>query len=250
MKYLCFLALIVGLTTASFGQKAFILSYQEKRGFASLSAGTSVPVSHFASRSSVDERAGMAGRGVAVNASAGYQLLGRVGLMVRGEHLRNPLQTSGLINTLYRNETDTWTASADNWTVTTLLGGPFVTLPLNRFALDARLLAGLALAKLPATLLAGNFGEERMVIRTSGGRGQAWAYGGGLTLRYRLGRSLALHANGDYTRSAMRFNDLSSEVQSGGNRSQRATFGSDRLLSVVSVSAGASVLFGNSRRPF
>lgn len=250
MKHLALLVLTAGLTTPSFGQKGFILFHQEKRGFATLSAGTSVPVGHFAGHSPVNERAGMAGRGVAFSGSAGYRLLGRVGLVIRGEHHRNPMHTDGLIHTLYRNETDSWTAEAGNWTVTTLLGGPYVTLPLNRFSLDARILVGRATATLPGTSLAGNFGEEQIAIYTTGARSQAWAYAGGLTLQYRLSRSFALHVNGDYTRSAMTFDNLTSEVQSNGNRSQRVTFSRDHPISVVSGSAGVSVLLGGNRRPF
>ncbi len=250
MKHLALLVLTVGLNTASFGQKSFILSHQDKRGFFALAAGGSVPIGQFASHSAIDKQAGMAGQGLAFNVSAGYRLVGRVGLMVRGEHHRNPVRTDALINALYRNEADAWTANADNWTVTTFMGGPYVTFPMKRFSLDARLLAGRAMAALPGTAMAGNFGEVQMAVRTTGAASQAWAYGGGLTLRYRLGRSFALHLNGDYAQSTMTFDNLSSEVQSNADRSQRATFSSNRFIRVVSVSAGVSVLFGNSLRPF
>lgn len=251
MKTLILTLLTAGLTTVSFGQKAFILSYQNKKGFLALSAGGSAPVGHFASRSSVDKRAGMADWGTAYNVSAGYRLAGQVGLMVRGERHQNPLQPGALVNAFYPNNTDSWTASAGNWTVTTLMGGPYVTFPMNRFSLDTRLLAGRAVAVLPATSLTGTFVEKRMMVQTTGAQSQAWAYGGGVTLRYRLSRSFALHVNGDYTQSAMRFDNLSSDVRSGSDdTSQRTTFSSDRLISTVSASAGISILFGNSLRPF
>ncbi len=242
--------LAAGLSTVSVAQKAFILSHQDKKGFVDASAGVSVPIGHFASCSPLDEQASMAGRGLAFNVSAGYRLMGRVGLMVRGEHLRNGVQTNSLINALYRNDTDQWTANAGNWAVTTLMAGPYVTIPLSRFSVDARLLGGRMMATLPGTAMAGNFGDVRIVVHTSGAESQAMAYGGGVTLRYRLGRSLSLHLNGDYTQSSLKFDNLSSVVQSNDDIPQRATFSSTRIVSVVSLSAGVSVLFGNRLRPF
>lgn len=250
MKKLCLTVLAAGMTTISFCQKTFILSHQDKKGFFAVSAGASLPVGHFGSCSPIDNEASMAGKGLAVTVSAGYRVIGRVGLMVRGEQHRNALQTDALLATVYRSEKDVWTAKADNWSVTTLMGGPYVTIPLGRFSLDARLLAGRAQAVLPNTSITGNFGNIDMSVQTTGSESMATAFGGGLSLQYRLGRSFSLTLNGDYTQALFTFDNLTSKARSTNGQSESSYYSSNRTISVVSASAGVVVLFGNSHRPF
>lgn len=250
MKQVFFTVLAVGMTTAAFSQKTFILAHQDKKGFVAVSAGASLPVGWFGSHSSVDPRASMAGQGMVINLSAGYRLMGPVGLMIRGEQHRNPVQTRAMLNALTRNETDVWTAKADDWTITTVMGGPYVNFPLGRFSLDARLLAGRATAVLPNTAMQGNFGQVEMSVKKTGAQSTATAFGGGLSLRYRLGRSVSLHLNGDYTRAQFTFDNLTSTAWSNNGRSESLRYSNDRPVGVVSVSAGVALLFGNGYRPF
>lgn len=250
VKKLVLTLMAVGLSTASFSQKAFILSHLDKKGFVALSAGVSQPLGRFASCSPVDERAGMAARGLAFNVSAGYQLIGPAGLMVWGERHRNALQTRALLSNLYRNDTDVWTATADDWSVVTLMGGPYVNLPMGRFSVDARLLAGWARASLPGTVMNGNFGNLEMGVNTTGSQSASVAIGGGLSLRYRLGRILSLCVNSDYTHARFRFDNLTSTAWSSNGKSESSRFSSDRMVSAVSLSVGLVVLFGDSYRPF
>lgn len=242
--------LAVWLTTFSFAQKAFILSHQDRKGFFALSAGGNLPIGRFASCSPVDKEAGMAGLGTTLSLSAGYQLVGPVGLMVRGEQHRNAIKTYALLDDLYRNETDTWTADADDWSVTTIMGGPYLVIPMGRFTLDTRLLAGRAWAVLPNTNMSGNFGSVDMWVKTTGSQSESTALGGGVSLRYRLGRNLSLHLNSDYTRARFVFDNLTTTAQSNNGRSESSLFSSSRTVSTVSLSAGIALLFGNVNRPF
>ena len=250
MKQLFLIALAVGMTTAAFCQKTFILAHQDKKGFFAVSAGASLPVGRFGSLSSADPQTSMAGYGTAINLSAGYRLVGPVGLMIRGEQHRNQVQTRAMLNALYRNETDVWNAKADDWTITTVMGGPYMNFPLGRFSVDARLLVGRATAVLPNTAMSGNFGKVEMSVKTTGAQSTATAFGGGLSLRYRLGRSFSLHLNGDYTRAQFKFDNLSSTAWSNNGRSESLRYSTERPIGVVSVSAGIALLFGNSYRPF
>lgn len=250
MKRALLTALIVGMATISFGQKAFILSYQDKKGFLGLSAGGSLPIGQFASCAPTDKQAGMAAMGTALNLSAGYRLTGRVGLMIRGEQQRNAIQTYALLNDVYPSETDTWNASADDWSVTTVMGGPYLLFPMGRFTLDTRLLAGRAWAVLPGTRMSGNFGSVNVSVQTTGSPSTATALGGGVSVRYRLGRSLSVHLNGDYTRARFLFDNLTTTAQSNNGRSESSLYSSSRTVSTVSVSAGIALLFGNANRPF
>lgn len=250
MKRIVLTILAIGMTTLAFSQKTFILSRQEKKGFLSLSAGGSMPVGRFASCSPIDEKAGLAGDGMAVSVSAGYRFVGPIGLMIRGEQHRNAVQTHALIDALYRSESDVWTAQADQWSITTVMGGPYISLPFGRVSLDARLLAGRATAVLPGTSMAGNFGNVDVAVKTTGSQSTATALGGGLSLRYRLGRSLSLHLNTDYTRSQLKFDNLTSTAWSSNGRSESSLYSSGRVIDVVSLSGGVAILFGNSHRPF
>lgn len=250
MKKLYLTVLAAGMTTVSFCQKTFILSHQDKKGFFAVSAGASLPVGHFGSCSSVDNQASMAGRGVSINISAGYRIVGPVGLMIKGEQHRNALQTDALLTSVYRNENDVWTAKADHWSVTTIMGGPYVSLPIGRFFVDARLLAGRAQAVLPNTAIAGNIGSVDMSVQTTGSTSAAIALGGGVSVRYRLGRSFSLNLNGDYTQALCQFNNLTSKAKTTNGQSESSYYSSDRPISVVSASAGISILFGNHHRPF
>ncbi len=250
MKRYLLTLLAVGMVTFSFGQKAFILSYQNKKGFFALSAGSSLPVGRFASCSPVDKQAGMAAIGTALSLSTGYRLTGRMGLVVRGEQHRNAIQTHALLTDLYPSETGTWDASADAWSVTTVMGGPYLIFPMGRFTLDMRLLAGRAWAVLPNTSISGNLGAVDVLVKTTGAPSAATALGGGLSVRYRLGRSLSVHLNGDYTRARFMFNNLTTTAQSNNGRSESSQYSSGRTVSTVSVSAGIALLFGNANRPF
>ncbi len=250
MKKLFITVLAAGMTTTAFCQKTFILSHQDKKGFFAASAGASLPVGRFASCSSTDNQACMAGQGLAFNISAGYRVAGPVGLMIQGEQHRNSVNTSAMLNALYRNNTDVWTAKADNWSVMSVMGGPYISVPLGRFSVDARLLAGRALAVLPNTAMSGNFGTTEMSVKTTGSQSTALSLGGGLSLRYRLGRSTSMHLNADYSRADFMFENLSSIATNGGVRSESLNYSSNRIVSMVSVSAGIAVLFGNNYRPF
>ena len=251
MKKLLVTVLAVGMTTTAFCQKTFILSHQDKKGFFAASAGVSLPVGKFASCSSGDSRACMAEKGLAFNLSAGYRIAGPVGLMIRGEQHRNTVNTSALLKELYPGETDVWTVKADSWSVTTMMAGPYVSLPVGgRFSVDARVLAGRAFAALPNTSLAGNFGQTEMSVKTTGSQSTAVAYGGGATIRYRLGRITSLQLNADYSQASFTFNNLTSTAISSDKRSESLTYSSERVISAVSISMGVAILFSTKYHPF
>ncbi|RIV27067.1 hypothetical protein DYU11_01760 [Fibrisoma montanum] len=251
MKRIFLTALAAGLATVSFAQRAFILAHQPKKGFITLAAGTSLPVGDFGCQTVSDPRAGMAIQGVAANVAVGYQFLGPVGLTARFEHHSNALKASSLLNALVMNEGDQWSAKAGNWAVSTLMGGPYVHIPFNGLlSLDARVMAGRASATCPSTSLEGTVDQTPMWVKTTGGSSTATSFGGGVTLRYRVGRSVSFNVNSDYTRANFRFDNLTSTAQTGNGRAQSGFYSSDQLISSVTLTAGVSILFANRQRPF
>ena len=251
MKKLVLFLLAASLSTAAFCQKSFILAHQTKNGFLTVGGGGSLPINKFASVSSVDKQAGFASAGVSLNVSAGYKVAGPVGLMVRAEQHHNAVNTDAMLKSLYRTETDVWVASPAQWTATTFMAGPYVTFPMGRLSVDVRLLAGQARATLPNTFMHGNFGTTETTVENTGGQSQALALGGGLAVRYRLGRCLSLQYTTDYTRTNLPFAGLTTTVWSSSTgRSQTSTYDGNRALEVLSGSVGVVFLFGNGNRPF
>lgn len=217
----------------------------------SVGTGGSLPLGRFASSSAVDKEAGFADPGVSLNISAGYKVAGVVGLMVRAEQHRNALNTDAMVENLYSSETDRWVASPAQWTTTTFMAGPYISLPMGRLSVDAQLLAGQVRSTLPNAYLHGNTGSTETTVESTGGPSTALTLGGGLALRYRLGRCLSVQLTGDYSRADLSFTDLTTTVWSSNTgRSQTSRFNGSRAFEVVSASAGVVFLFGNSNRPF
>lgn len=239
-----------GLVTLAYGQKSFILSHQDKKGFLMISAGSSIPTGRFASCLPTDVQAGMASKGSTLNLSAGYRLLGPIGVMVRLDQQHNAIQTPALLTNLYQNGTDRWTATAEDWLITTVMAGPYLSIPMSRFALDMRLMAGQASAILPSTSISGNYGAVSVLMQTKGTHDKTLALGGGLSLRYRISPGLSLHLNGDYNQAQFTFNNLSSSAESINGRSESSRYSSSRTIGTINVSAGVALLFGSSTRPF
>jgi len=246
MKKIILTVLAAGMTTVSFCQKSFILSHQDKRGFFAVSAGGSLPVGQFASSTPDDKGAGMARRGVAFSLSGGVRLVGPVGLMVRAEQHRNGVQAQSLLIDGFSNGT----VDAGNWSTTTFMGGPYVHLPIGRFSINTRLMAGQAQATMPTTSLTAPGTETGTSVETSGSKSTALALGGGLAVQYRLGRSISLQLAGDYTQSRFTFSGLTSTTWTNTGRAQSSYFTGDRTVGAVSATAGIVILFGDCYRPF
>lgn len=250
MRRLYLSALLIAASLGSYAQKGFILQHQPKNGFFSLNSGISLPTEKFALCSTRDEAAGLARQGTMISLSAGYRVAGPVGLMVRGEVFRNRIEAEALLDGLYRVQGDVWSANSGFWAVTSVTAGPYVQIPMGRWAIQVRATAGQAQAICPSTVLKGTLWDIPMKIETSEGRAVAMSYNGGITLRYRLGRSTALQVNGDYTRSEFTFQDMKTATSAGNGQGQTSIMTSTKPITVVNLSAGISILFGNRNRVF
>lgn len=249
MKSLCIALIFLCQATVSMAQKSFILHYQPKLGFVSVSVGSSQPVGDFASRQASDRQAGLAETGRVMSVAAGFRVFGAVGLMGRFQQQINYMNAASLLALPYLEAADTRLATADKWTMTTALAGPYVSLPIGRFSLDLRALAGPATAGCPATSVEGQYGEVPMAVKTSRGQSRSMAYSGGLTLSYRLGRSLAAQVSTDYSTARFTFTDMTRTTQDGA-RLQTSLVSGEKTISTLNVQAGMTFLFGNRYRPF
>lgn len=250
MKQLFFTTFFLVSFLSTYGQKGFILQHQPKNGFVTVSGGVSLPVGKFAVCSTQDEQAGLALQGTMASLSMGYRVIGPVGLMVRGELFRNRVQEEALLDGLYRAQGDVWKASSGYWAVTSITAGPYVNIPLGRWTMQLRATAGQATAICPSTSLRGRFLDIPMSIETAEARSVTRSYNGGLSVRYRLGRSTALQLNTDYSRADFTFKDMKTATNNGLGQGQTNLMTSFKPISVVNISLGITVLFGNRQRVF
>lgn len=249
MRTLLVSILLLGFVTVSFGQKTFILSMQDKKAFVALSGGVSLPLGAYGS-SEASSQPLCAGPGMLINLSAGYRVMDRFGLMVRAEQHRNVVKTNAMIDAMGSGAADSWTAKAGNWSLTTIMAGPYITIPKGRFSFDGRLLAGWARAAMPETQLNGTYGTTPVSVQTVGSQSSALAMGGGTTARYRLNPWLSAHVNADFSYAVLTFNNLSSKAWSVNGSSETPFYSSDRQLCVMGVSAGVTLLLVDTNRPF
>lgn len=250
MKQLYYVTFLLMGHLSSHAQKGFILQHQPKNGFFAIDGGLSLPVSKFAVCSTRDEQAGLAQQGIMVSMSAGYRVIGPVGLMIWGELFRNRVHEEALLDGLYRTQADNWTASSGYWAVTSLTAGPYVNVPIGRWAIQLRATAGRAVAICPGNSLRGRFLDIPLSIETTEARSVARSYNGGLTLQYRLGRSTAMQFNTNYSRANFTFRDVKTATNAGNGKGQVTSTSSFKPISVVNLSVGITVLFGNRQRVF
>ncbi len=243
--------LLVSLSGLSQAQKSFILSYQPKNGFVHLSVGPAIPVGDFANQSATTDGAGLALKGLTTQLSVGYRLLGPIGLMARFEQSQFGVQTAGLSERqLSQDSTYNRQATASNWQTTSLLIGPYISIPMGRFSVDLRVLIGQTQATCPHVTLTGDISPDEMVsLETRQNTASASATSMGLSVKYRLGRSLAVQVNGDYNQTNVPFQNMTTVWQQGSRR-QDYQFDSQQQINTVNISGGITWLFGNRKRVF
>lgn len=219
MKRLIFILLAVGNAAVSFGQKTFILSLQDKKGFVAVGSGVSVPMGAFTTGNQMVRLS----PGWMQTVSAGYRLLGPVGLTARFSYSQHAETASR--------------TPANPFIIQTVLVGPYVSLPVSRFSVDVRLLVG------QATLRHQSATPQHLSDK-------AMAYGGGFAVRYRLSAAWSVQIASDYTQLYIRANDTPPANPTNGLTTGEVSGGMFQSVSNVGVSAGVAFLFANAYRPF
>jgi hypothetical protein len=239
---------------SGWAQKAFIFNSQQKNGFVSLSVGTNQPLGTFGKRTTEADENGLAMRGQTWSVMAGYRLAGPFGLMGRYEETQNGIDTKALTANIIQSPGDniqgsTPAGQTGRWQSRSLMIGPFVTIPLGRFALDLRALAGQAWAICPETCVQGKLNQTATLIRTENREAKALVSGGGISLRFRVSPVIAVHVNGDFSTANFRFANVPLESRYG-SVSQQLTFNSQKTLSLATLSAGLTIQFRARNRVF
>ena len=248
-----FLLLLVG-AHGGWAQKAFIFNSQQKNGFVSLSLGASQPLGTFGKRTAEADENGLAMRGQTWSVMAGYRLAGPFGLMGRYDETQNGIDTKALTANIIQSAGDNLQGSTPagqtgRWQSRTFMAGPFITIPLGRFALDVRALAGQAWATCPETCVQGKLNQTETLIRTENREAKALASGAGISLRFRVSPTVGLHVNGDYSTARFTFSNVPLESRYG-NLTQQLMYNSQKTLSTATLSAGITIQFRARNRVF
>ncbi|MBO0929765.1 hypothetical protein [Fibrella aquatilis] len=254
MYRLCLILLLLAAAHSSWAQKAFIFNSQQKNGFVSVSLGTSQPLGNFGNRTTDAEENGLALRGQTWSVMAGYRLAGPLGLMGRYEETQNGYDAAAMVNAYIKSPGDNLQAStpagkSGRWQSRSLMAGPFITIPLGRFALDLRALAGQAWATCPETCVQGKINQTETLIRTDNREAKALASGAGMSLRFRVSPTVAVHVNGDYSSARFTFANVPLESRYG-NLTQQLTYNSQKTLTTATLSAGLTIQFRARNRVF
>lgn len=246
MKRITLLTALLMTATLGMAQKAFIYNTLQKNGFVSVSAGISQPIGDF-SKKTGGQRDGMALRGQSVSVSGGYRLAGPLGLMARYEQTSHGIDPVALLQQYKQSPGDQLTAApaagrAGQWQTRSLMAGPYLTIPIGRVALDLRAMAGQVWATCPETYVEGTLNQQELMIKTTSKEAKAISGGLGLTTRYRLTPTVALHVSGDYSSASFTFTDVPVESKMG-NLSQQTTVSTKKSLAMATVSVGLTIQF-------
>ena len=246
MNRFSLLSLLLLVTSVSVAQKAFIYNTLQKNGFVSVSAGLSQPLGDFGKKTG-ETRSGMALRGQSIHVSAGYRMAGPLGLMARYEQTAHGIDPSAMLSQYSQLPGDYLSVSAaagraGQWQTSSVMAGPYITIPFGRMAIDLRALAGQVWATCPETSVRGKLNRTETIIRTDNREAKAIIGGLGVTARYRITPILAIHVNSDYNSASFIFADIPLESQLG-SRTQQTTFTSKKSLETLNVSIGLTIQF-------
>lgn len=227
-----------------FAQKSFILSHVDRRGYLNVSVGSNVPMNDFLSKNNEDvmPRETMV-RGQAFQVQAGYRLTRHWGVVGSLTHCINQTNTNLILR---QAETagygSNWQTNAKLWNCTSVMAGPYVTFSPGRWMLDVRIQGGYALVLKPETIMNGNILSLPMEIKSTSEKRGGLSAGIGTSVRYKVGRNIALGLHADYVVTKATFENLQKVVTLTdvmiSEQIQRQSFGGS-----LNVGAGVCFLF-------
>jgi hypothetical protein len=253
----CGFVVVVWLCASTgWAQTAFIYNSLQKNGFISASYGISLPTGDFGKLSRTDQNTnGMAVSGRAWSLSGGYRLAGPMGLMARYEETLHDIEPAALAAQYGTGslgdalKATTGAGRAGQWQGRSIMLGPYVTIPLGRFAFDFRAMAGQAWAKSPESGIEGVLNWRETAIQSGNSESKAIATNLGLTIRYRVTPAIGLHVSTDYNAANFHFTDVPLTTRNG-NTVQQTTYSTNRSVSMVNVTAGLTFQFRSKNRVF
>ncbi len=244
--------LLLFVTGVAWSQKAFIFNTQQKNGFVSLAIGTSHPMGTLVQKPG-DLGINLALRGQALSLATGYRLAGPLGLMARYEHITNTIDPSGnapgQTATGLTNNVLTATGQTERLQSRSIMAGPYLTVPVGRFAFDLRALAGQIWINSPLNSPSAAMNRPENAARAGNEQATALVAGVGLTTRFRLTPCVALHVSGDYSSATFSYGNVPVASPLGSYAPQTTQF-SQKTLRSATFSVGLTFQFKSRNTVF
>jgi Outer membrane protein beta-barrel domain len=239
------LILVIGLLSSveMMAQRDFILSHIDRRGFLNISGGWSMPIGS-PYKSDPDAPSDlMALSGSSFQVSMGYRLNHRWGAVLNFTNCLNDGSTNQMIQKVENGKLGSnWKASSGTWNCSHLLIGPYATFTFNRLMVDGRLTGGMSFVERPGTELKGDYYGNLMSVRTKSVNTKSFTAGLGASVRYKIGRNIALAIHADYLTTRSTFGSVETTINIGtdtGTEFLREV----KPIGILSLNGGLSLLF-------
>lgn len=243
MKKIFLLISVLSIALQSYGQRSFILSNIDRRGFLNLTMGTSIPVGSPLKSDPNSPSYLMAYRGSAVQISAGYRLNHRFGVVGTMVNCLNDANAQQLISNAERGGLGKgFSANTGTWNCSYLTAGPYVTYTAQRWMFDGRVSGGYSIIQKPSTVLQGEYFNTTTSIVSSTHYSGSFTMGVGASVRYKIGRNFALLVQADYYTTRAKFKDLKTSIKVGEDL-MTDYVQETKPLGAITINGGLSLLF-------
>lgn len=236
------LSLLILVLLLPFGSRA-------QQNTISFSAGYSLPVGKFASKQFSDPEAGLAGDGYYAQLNYERRLADWWGVRLTGNFNNNQSNAQPLIEQysalLPNPDTYTWDSEVTNWELGALLVGPMAYKTIKNVEFTAHVQGGIVFADSPGVQLFGtsSTGQNPVVGRITPGSTQAFGFGGGGTIRFRLTKALQLQITGNWIGARAELRDVPTYVKVGDFPALEGNETRKRFVGVVNTGVGLVVRF-------
>ncbi len=243
MKKALILSIALLGTMPLLAQKGFILSHLDKRGYLNLSGGLSMPTGSVLKGDPTAPSDLMAFRGSSFQLAIGYRIGYHWGAVLSMTNCINDGNARPLVDNLEKSQLGTgWTDRAGTWNCSHLLAGPSYTINAGRWIIDTRIMGGYSWIARPYTELSGKYYQLEMGISTSSSKSKSFTAGLGTSVRFKVGRNIALAVHADYLTTRAKFDNIEATVTMGPNQSIEPVR-EVKPMGILSLSGGLSLLF-------
>ncbi len=243
MKKQLILSFLLLASMSTYAQKGFILSHLDSRGYLNLSGGMSLPMASIMKDDPNAPSDLSAFKGSAFQVSIGYRIGRHWGAVLSMTNCLNEGNVRPLLENLEKSQLGTnWTAKSGTWNCSHLSAGPSYSITAGRWMFDQRLMVGYSWLERPYTNLSGKYYQFEMGVQTSTGKSKSISAGLGTSVRFKVGRNIALAVHADYITTRATFNDIESTLIIGEDQSTEPVK-EVKAMGILNLNGGLSLLF-------
>ena len=243
MKKTFIFSIMLAASLSGLAQKGFILSHLDKAGYLNLSGGLALPTASLMKGEAAAPSDLSAFKGTSFQVSMGYRIGRHWGVVMNLTNCINDGNTRPLLENLEKSQLGTnWTAKTGTWNCSHLMVGPSYTINVGRWMFDQRLTAGYSWIERPYTDLTGKYYQFDLGVQTSSGKSKSFTAGIGTSVRFKIGRNIALAVHADYLTTRATFNGIESTITMGTDQATEPVR-EVKAMGILSLNGGLSLLF-------